>query len=116
VCLTFLVCIIITAALGYRLGREPSTDDQYQLRKADFILGLKAAQELRRGETNNALSTIENHCFATAAGLLDKSNPPKDQILTSLLHELKDYRRQFRTNSADWSVMEQRLEKHLDEL
>jgi hypothetical protein len=110
--LSVLVILVaaVSAALGYRAGsqrRNYWVDGQ-------FVGTFDALKRFRAGETESGIRRVETMCFSAAYCLYD--NPKlRDDVTTKLfLKDLRDYRDAYRTNKAEWSPTEQRLEKALE--
>src|SRR5262249_35826674 len=98
--------LFLVFSIGYFLGQKRVEIT----RRATFVTLLSAIQSLRAGETTNALSRLENHCYSTTVSLLSAPCSEKDFAVRTLVPELVTYRRQFATNVTNWSVVEERLE------
>jgi hypothetical protein len=60
---------------------------------------------------------MEKFCFGSAEiAYKDPQPPPYDQLAKNLARELVKYRATYRTNSADWDVLERKLEAELARL
>ncbi len=78
-----------------------------------FVATLTGLQDLRTGNTDEALRRLESHCFATAVGLLEDSRWYGDPVLAGLIPELISYRAEFRTIPTEWTPAEKILEDRL---
>jgi len=109
-----LVALIWAAAwaaysIGYRRGYDLGLvlDE-----KAVFVGTFDALQKIRAGEVEAGTRRIEKSCFA-AADSVYAGRPETEFIAKSFLGDFRHYRQTYRSNSADWSITEQNLERKL---
>lgn len=130
--LALLVLIGAAAWIGYSIeqhrGSEVRQRDWASIQKAmkspDYELGVVleqkgtfvgsfgALQKLRAGDIEGGTRDVERLCFA-AADTVYGGHPETEFIAKSFLDEFRHYRQTYRTNSADWTIMEQNLERKL---
>ncbi|HXA45884.1 MAG TPA: hypothetical protein VNZ25_10285 [Candidatus Angelobacter sp.] len=109
-----LVAIICAAVwASYSVGYQRGLDLMLVLdQKRIFVVTLPPLQEIRAGEIEAATQQLETNCFAAADNVYD--GQPANQIAAdAFVDSLRHYRQTYRTNSAEWSVTEQDLEKKL---
>src|ERR1035438_5312756 len=109
-----LVAIICAAAwASYSIGYQRGLDFMLVLdQKRIFVVTLRPLQEIRAGEIEAATLHLETNCFAAADNVYD-GRPANQLAAGAFVEALKRYRQTYRTNSAEWSVAEQDLEKKL---
>jgi hypothetical protein len=74
---------------------------------------LDTAKKLRTGKVAEATADQEARCFASAAEVLSESGWRSQAFRKIMDSSLVNYKRTYRTNQADWTPMEQRLENLL---
>jgi hypothetical protein len=106
----FLAAVCAASSLiSYRAGFARAK----QLQKGTFVGTIDALQKLRAGDVAGGTQRIESLCFS-AADMLYSDPDYRDQIVTkTFAPELIQYRATFRTNSAEWTPAEQKLEHDL---
>ena len=102
------VCI----AGGYRLGKGRERRITNSMIEASLVNNLGALESLRAGDTAMAISKLESHVFMSATLLLNQPNA-KHAALDVFRSNLLAYRHTYRTNPAEWTPMEQKLERLL---
>ena len=99
------VCWLVAYRAGFAYAK--------QLQKGTFVGTMDALHKLRAGDIVGGTHRIETLCFC-AADMLYSDPAYRDQFVTkTLASDLIQYRATYRTNSTDWTPMEQQLEKHL---
>jgi len=93
--------------IGYRVGSEEARTSS---RAASFIAAFDTLERLRAGDAVDGIRRLENHCFSSAVALFEASGPNAAFIEKSFTPSLTTYRHTFRTNRADWTPIEERLE------
>jgi len=111
---TAAVCALAWATYSSVSLHRARTQAKYAL-QSHLVASFTVMQLLRSGDTNQALSRLENHCYATAVQLAEE--PGRNSVvLRTLLPELRSYRARFATNRSAWSPVEQRLEEVLEQI
>ena len=129
--LILIVLIGAAAWIGYSIGqhhasagqqRETSLEEamkspDFQLgvileQKGTFVVSFGALQKLRAGDINGGIRSLQSLCFA-AADTVYSGHPETRFVAKSFLSDFKHYRRTYCTNSADWTITEQNLERKL---
>jgi hypothetical protein len=109
-----LVAIICAAVwVSYSIGYRRGLDFMLVLdQKRIFVVTLRPLQEIRAGEIEAATLQLETNCFVAADNVYD--GRPANQIAADAFADsLRHYRQTYRTNSAEWSLTEQDLERKL---
>jgi len=109
-----LVAIICGVAwASYSIGYQRGLDFMLVLdQKRIFVVTIRPLQEIRSGEIEAATLHLETNCFAAADYVYD--GRAANRIVADVFADaLWHYRQTYRTNSADWSVTEQDLEREL---
>jgi hypothetical protein len=109
-----LVIIVLAAiwaaySVGHRRGFELGLILE---QKGAFVATFDSLQKIRAGDIEAGTKRLESSCFA-AADTVYAGRPETEFIAKSFLTDFRHYRRTYRTNSADWSIMEQNLERKL---
>lgn len=99
--------------LGIETGYQSANEKTCQYQHGTMVLATKALTEMRRGDTN-AISTVQSLGFAAALYVLDSCSGVIDTNVPSF-KALIGYRRAYRTNSADWTPAEEKLEQLLNQ-
>lgn len=109
----FAVALIATAWISYSIGHRRGYELAVVLeQKGAFVGSFDALQKIRAGDIQGATQRIESTCFA-AADTVYGSHPECDFVAKTFLSDFRRYRQTYRSNSADWSIMEQNLERKL---
>ena len=95
--------------LGLQRGHELGLIDE---RRGDFVESFNALQKLRAGDIDGSIHKMEIVCFSDAYTVYGGS-PDTRLVAETFNVDFRHYRQTYRTNSADWSVTEQNLEKML---
>jgi len=108
-----IIFVSATAWAAYSIGHKRGYDLGCALMgKGTFVGTFDALEKIRAGDVDAGTRRIEILCFADACGVY--SGPPETEFVAkSFLNDLRHYRQTYRTNSADWSIMEQNLERKL---
>ena len=105
-----VVCSGMAAgSLGYAFGKQRAITAH----AATAISSFDTIKKLRMGELAAATSVQEARCFASSAYVLSESGWRAEGFRKILLPSLLEYRHTYRTNQAEWTPMEQRLERLL---
>ena len=126
---------LVTGRIAYHRGYESGYRNGVNcgLRQGTFgqtISFLAALQQLRAGDIPRATRQIETYCFTSAQIFYKDPTPspgeasvwgravglsqwPDAAVAKALAKGLLEYRAAYRTNSADWDVMERKLEVQL---
>jgi len=116
-----LVTVLVSAAcssIAYKLAYQKAylTGEvdhiHMQSRVTSFVLG-DALRKLRSGDNVGAIRSLEPFYFGTAENFFHEPGAANETEAKTLAKELVQYRRAYRTNSADWDQFEQKLEKQL---
>ena len=91
---------------GYIHGRQ----NVVTAHAASAIITMDALKKLKAGDLAKATSELEIECFADSEEALSGSGWRSDAFRKIEVPSLIAYRAAYRTNQADWSPMEQRLE------
>ena len=111
--LVFIGAIVATAWASYSLGHHRGYELGLVLeQKGAFVGSFDALQKIRAGDIDGGTRRIESTCFA-AAGTVYRGHPECDFVAKTFLSDFRHYRQTYRTNSADWTPMEQGLEREL---
>ena len=109
--LAAIICGAVWAA--YFIGHRRGYDLGLVLsQKGAFVGTFDALQKLRAGELEAGIRRIESSCFA-AADTVYAGRPETEFVAKSFLADFRHYRQTYRTNSAEWSIAEQNLERKL---
>lgn len=114
--LFFIVLVIFCAAsgyVGYRVGDRIGDNRITTARAANVVMVLDALKKLKAGDVDEATRTLEVRCFADATGVLADTGWRVEAFRKIGVPSLIAYRQSYRTNQAEWTPMEQKLEKLL---
>ena len=112
VVLIAIICSAVWAAysIGYRRGFDRALVlDQ----KGVFVGTFDALQKIRAGQIEAGTQRIEGSCFA-AANSVYAGHSDCQFVASTFLKEFRLYRQAYRTNVAEWSIVEQTLERKLN--
>lgn len=99
----------ISSFVAYRAGQRHSLG----LQKGTLVGTLSALEDIRRGDIQGATKRIESLCFMSAVVLMADEHYQSDFSVRTFTPTLVSYRQSYRTNQADWTPTEQRLENLL---
>lgn len=86
------------------------------IQRGTLVAEVSALQSLRKGNTSEAIETLERHSYVTAVILLENPVWKTDLAVQMFAVELKHYRKQHAQPESKWTVTEKRLEELLKEL
>ena len=112
------ICSVATYRIayhrGYSSGEIGGIERGYLTQSCALF---SALQSVRAGDIPGATRQMEKFCFGSAEiAFKDPQPPPYDELAKNLARELLKYRATYRTNSADWDVLERKLEAELAKL
>ena len=107
-CVLILGCLV-SGYVGHRMGRQRVTTFE----AGSFISTFDSLEKLRAGDIAAATRTLESQCFASAAGVLSEAGWRSDAVRKIMTPSLTRYRQTYRTNRAEWTPTEERLESLL---
>lgn len=103
------LCTLITHRFAYRNGFARAKVFQ----QGTFVGTIDALEKFRTGQTDEGIRRIESLCFSAANSLYEDPRY-RDHIVTeSFAQPLMQYREAYRTNRAEWTPAEERLERLL---
>jgi hypothetical protein len=114
-----IVSLVVCGAAwaSYFLGYQRGYHRALILQSGTYVGTLDALDKIRAGDLAGGTHRIELLCFASANIIYGDSIFQHDFagqfVGKSMIDDLQHYRQTYRTNSADWSPMEQSLEKNL---
>src|SRR6266542_148840 len=108
-----VVCCLTSGYVGYRVGERVGDHRVTTGRAANAVIVLDALEKLKAGDVIEATRTLGRRCFADAAGVLSDTGWRVEAYQKMGVPSLIAYRERYRTNQADWTPMEQKLEKLL---
>jgi len=111
--LVLVVLVCAAAWAGYSIGHRRGFELGLVLeQKGTFVGTFDALQKIRAGDVQAGTQRIEHSCFA-AADTVYADRPETEFVAKTFLDDFRHYRQTHRTNSADWSITEQNLERKL---
>ena len=111
--LVLVGAIVATAWASYSLGHRRGYELGLVLEeKGAFVGSFDALQKIRAGDVEAGTRRIESSCFA-AADTVYAGHPECDFIAKTFVSDFRHYRQTYRTNSVEWSITEQNLERKL---
>jgi hypothetical protein len=105
------ICSLVTYRVTYRkayLGGQ--VDMIHQNSKVTSLVTLGALQKFRAGDIPGGTRLLETFCFGSAENCYHDPTYSDGKELAPVLLE---YRAAYRTNRAEWSDIEQKLEQQL---
>ncbi len=110
-----VVCSTVTAS--YFFGYQRGYHQALILQTGTFVVTLDALNKIRAGDVAGGTERIESLCFSSAntvyGDYVFRNGYIGHTVGKWFFDDLKHYRQAYRTNSADWTPMEQNLEKNL---
>jgi hypothetical protein len=107
------ILVIFFSATFYLIGKHQGHVQVELLNKGTFTKTLSAIEKIRSGGTPAALTLLENHCYASAVSILSQEKRYHETAMQELFADLRRYRSQYATNSAEWTAIERDLEVRL---
>ena len=105
------ICSLVTYRIAYRKAYLSGQVDMiHQHSKVTSLVTLGALQKLRAGEIPGGTRLLETFCFGQSEVFYHDPTYDDGQELAS---GLLQYRAVYRTNSAEWSELERKLEIQL---
>ena len=111
-CTAVLVVACAAAWAAYSIGYRRGFDQALVLQNGTFISTLDAMQKIRTNDVGGGTRSIERLCFS-AANVVYGDRPAGKVVAGQFLDEFKRYRQTYRSNTSEWTVAEQVLEKKL---
>jgi len=109
----FVALVCATAWAAYSIGHKRGYDLGWTLgQRGTFVGTFDGLQKIRAGDVDAGTRRIEDSYFL-AAGFVYSGRPGTEFIAKTFFNNFRHYRQTYRTNSADWSIMEQCLERQL---
>jgi hypothetical protein len=99
----------VAGFICYGVGRQQATT----VNAATAISSFDTIKKLRTGQLAEAIARQEAKCFASATAVLSESGWRSEAFRKTMVSGLTEYRHAYRTNQAEWSPTEQRLERLL---
>ena len=109
-----LAVVCAAAWAAYSIGYRRGFDRALILQNGTFVGTFDALQKIRAGDIENGTRRIESLCFS-AANTVYSDRPASEFVAKTFLDDFRHYRQTYRSNSAEWTVAEQNLERKLDE-
>ena|SRR3974390_2641587 len=110
-----IVAVVLSGSvagfIGYAVGRQQATT----VHAATAISSFDTIKKLRAGQLAEAIARQEAKCFASSTAVLSESGWRSEAFRKTMVSGLTEYRRAYRTNQAEWSPTEQRLERLLSQ-
>ena len=110
-----LAVIIASLFASYHLGVMRSKATARTLICGTFVAELGALQDFRAKRETEGIDRLESHCYCWATILLGHPSSETEIAIKTFMPELVNYRDQFASDPAQWSVTEKRLEELLIE-
>jgi hypothetical protein len=104
--IVLILCCLVSSYVSYGIGKQHAIT----AKAASAIITFDALKKLKAGKFSKASSELEIQCFANSADVLSESGWRSTAFRKIMVTSLITYRHTYRTNSAEWTPMEQRLE------
>ena len=108
-----LVVVCAAAWAAYSIGYRRGFDRALILQNGTFVGTFDALQKIRAGDVEGGTRRIESLCFL-AANTVYSDRPAGEFVAKTFLDDFRHYRQTYRSNSAEWTVAEQNLERKLE--
>lgn len=110
-----LVLVVVCAAAwaAYFIGYRRGFDRALILQNGTFVGTFDALQKIRAGDVEGGTHRIESLCFS-AANTVYSDRPAGEFVAKAFLDDFRHYRQSYPSNSAEWTVAEQSLERRLE--
>jgi hypothetical protein len=110
-----VVLVVVCAAAGaaYFVGYRRGFDRALNLQNGTFVGTFDALQKIRAGDVEGGTRRIESLCFS-AANTVYSERPAGEFVAKTFLDDFRHYRQTYRSNSVEWTVAEQNLERKLE--
>jgi hypothetical protein len=108
-----IICCLTAAYLGYLVGDRVGGQRATTARSASALVALDALKKLRAGEVSEVTKNLERKLFADSAEVLSETGWRSEAFKKIMVPSLIAYRKSYRTNQAEWTPMEQKLENLL---
>jgi len=117
-----IIGVVLVAVCGavwgsYFLGYQRGYHRALLLQTGTFVGTLDALDKIRTGDVTGGTQRIEPLCFMSAnivyGDFVFRHDFFGHFVGKSMIDDLKHYRQTYRTNSAEWTPIEQNLEKNL---
>jgi hypothetical protein len=109
-----LAVVCAAAWAAYSIGYRRGFDRALILQNGTFVGTFDALQKIRAGDVDGGTRRIESLCFS-AANTVYGDRPAGEFVAKTFLDEFRRYRQTYRSNSAEWTVAEQNLERKLEQ-
>jgi hypothetical protein len=107
-----LAVICAGAWAAYSVGYRRGFDRALNLQNGTFVGTFDALEKIRAGDVEDGTRRLESLCFS-AADTVYSGRPGSEFVAKAFLDEFTHYRQTYRSNSAEWTVAEQNLERKL---
>ncbi len=101
-----VICSLVTYSIGYRTGFARAKIFQ----QGTLVGTIDALEKIRAGQLDQGTRRIESLCFSAANGLYEDPSYRDHFITKTFAQPLIHYRDTYRTNRAEWTPAEERLE------
>lgn len=108
-----LVVAGAAAWAAWSIGYQRGFDRALVLQNGTFVGTFGALQQIRAGDVEGGARRIESLCFS-AANTVYSDRPAGEAVAKTFLDSLRRYRQTYRSNRAEWTIMEQNLERKLE--
>jgi len=108
-----VLCCTTSAYVGYLRGKRVGELDARSARTSDALIAMTSLESLRAGNLPFGIHMVESECFADTLVVLSEGGFNAEALRSTMVPSLIKYRETYRTNQADWSPAEQRLESLL---
>ena len=108
-----VICCVMSGYVGYCVGERVGNNRVTTGRASNAVIVLDALDRLKAGDVDEATRSLERHCFTAATGVLSDTGWRVEAFQKIGVPLLIAYRHSYRTNKAEWTPIEQKLEKLL---
>jgi hypothetical protein len=108
--LSALLTALIVGPACWWAGHRDGMHESLGLEKGTLVGSIDALQKLRSGDIEGGTQRVEKMCFLSADLLLGDSQYAVNSTVKAMVPGLLAYRNTYRTNRADWTPAEERLQ------
>jgi hypothetical protein len=109
-----LLAVLAIAWSSWLLGHSAGERRIRGLQQGPLVMGLAAAEAMREGKTDEALSRLESIVFSSAVILMEDAHWRQSFAVETVKPSLVQYRARYRSDKGAWTPAEHLLENLLD--
>ena len=106
-----VICCVMSGYVSYRVGERVGNNRVIIGRASSAVIVLDILESLQAGDVDEATRNLERHCFTDATVVLSDTGWRVEAFRKIGVPLLIAYRHRYRTNKAEWTPIEQKLER-----